>query len=139
MYICQKHNYEQYTDIMTRTTPDIQPMKIQDNEARQSQYDNDSKSPMRAMICWPSGSDKTISLQNMILDIYKGYFERKFIVSPSIDIDRTQNPVTNIYIYIYIYICIKEYMKAYDTEQFYFDRYDPAALTNIMNTQNKVI
>ena len=82
---------------MNRTTPDIKPMDTKNYEAKQSKYDNVSKLPMRAMLSAPSGGGKTVLLQNMILDIYKGCFERIYIFSPSIDIDHTWNPVTKIY------------------------------------------
>ena len=78
-------------------TPDNKPINTHNYEVKQSQYDNVSKLPMRAMISGPSGSGKTILLQNMILDIYKGCFERIYIFSPSIDIDHSWNPVKNIY------------------------------------------
>ena len=115
---------------MNRTTPDIKPVKTHNSEVKQSQYDNVSKLPMRAMICAPSGAGKTVLLQNMILDIYKGCFERIYIFSPSIDIDHTWNPVKKY---------IKENIKSNDKEEFYFDSYDPEALANIIKTQKKVI
>ena len=56
---------------------------------------------MRSMILSPSGGGKTVFLQNMILDIYRGCFNRINIeiyiyiyrFSPSIDIDHTWRPV----------------------------------------------
>ena len=47
---------------MNRTTSDIKPIKNHNYEVKQSQYDNVSKLPMRAMSCGPSGSGKTILL-----------------------------------------------------------------------------
>ncbi len=41
----------------------------------------------------PSGSGKTVLLSNLILNIYRGCFERIFAFSPSIDIDKTCAPV----------------------------------------------
>jgi type IV secretory pathway VirB4 component len=35
----------------------------------------------------PSGSGKTVLLSNLILNIYRGCFERIYIFSPSIDLD----------------------------------------------------
>ena len=42
--------------------------------SKQSAYDHVPKLPMRAMILSPSGGGKTVLLQNMILDIYRGCF-----------------------------------------------------------------
>ena len=85
---------------------------------------------MRAMICGPSGSGKTVLLQNMILDIYKGCFNRIYIFSPSVDIDHTWQPVTDY---------IAKEIKPNDRERIYFDTYDPEALAHIVKTQHKVI
>ena len=41
----------------------------------------------------PSGSGETVLLSNLILNIYRGCFERVFIFSPSVDIDKTWEPV----------------------------------------------
>ncbi len=41
----------------------------------------------------PSGSGKTVLLSNLLLNIYRGCFESIFVFSPSIDIDKTWEPV----------------------------------------------
>ena len=82
--------------------PKIEPIKTKQYEVKQSKYKDVPKLPMRSMICGPSGSGKTILLQNMILDIYKGCFERIYIRLPSIDIDQTWQPVKD---------CIEEEVK----------------------------
>ena len=41
----------------------------------------------------PSGAGKGVLVQNMILDIYKGCFERVYVFSPSINVDVTWQPV----------------------------------------------
>ncbi len=41
----------------------------------------------------PSGSGKTVLLSNLISHIHKGCFERICIFNPSIDIDKTWEPV----------------------------------------------
>ena len=48
---------------------------------------------MRAMIVGPSGSGKSTLLVSMILDIYRGAFERIFIWSPSVNLDSIWSPV----------------------------------------------
>ena len=73
--------------------PVIAPIKHKEYECRQSKYDHVPKLPMRSMILSPSGGGKTVLLQNMILDIYRGCFNRIYIFSPSVDIDHTWQPV----------------------------------------------
>ena len=112
------------------STPDIKPIKVKEFNVKQSSYSQCGRLPMRAMICGPSGSGKTVLLQNMILDIYKGCFNRIYIFSPSVDIDHTWQPVTDY---------IAKEIKPNDRERIYFDTYDPEALAHIVKTQHKVI
>lgn len=111
--------------------PHIKPRDHKEFESRQSEYGHCGKLPMRSVILGPSGSGKTVLLQNMILDIYKDCFERVYIMSPSIEVDRSWAPVKKY---------IEKTMKVKHTkeEPIYFDHYDPAALENIIDTQHKV-
>ena len=69
-------------------------MKHIEYECKQSKYgDHVPKLPMRSRTLSPSGGGKTVLLQNMILDIYRGCFNRIYTFSPSIDIDHTWRPV----------------------------------------------
>ena len=79
---------------MTDDIPTIKPIKLKEYEVKQSKYNVASKLPIRSIILGPSGSGKSILLQNMILDIYKNCFSRVFIFSPSINVDyQTWEPV----------------------------------------------
>ena len=73
--------------------PGIEPIKHIGYECKQSKYELVPQLPMRAMILSPSGGGKTVLLQNMILDMYRGCFNIIYIFSPSIDIDHTWKPV----------------------------------------------
>ena len=55
---------------MSDDIPNIKPIKLKEYEVKQSKYNVASKLPMRAIILGPSGSGKSILLQNFILDIY---------------------------------------------------------------------
>jgi len=111
--------------------PKIQPIKLKEYEVKQSKYDVVPKLPLRAIILGPSGSGKSILLQNMIMDIYHKCFSRIFIFSPSINVDfQTWQPVKEM---------ISKEITNNDDEQFYFDHYDEDALSNIINTQRKII
>ena len=87
--------------------------------------------PTRTILLGPSGSGKSIALQNFILDIYHKCFSRIYIFSPSISVDhQTWQPVKDM---------ITKEITNNDDEQFYFDHYNEEALLNIINTQRKII
>jgi hypothetical protein len=111
--------------------PVVKPRDHREFGSKQSKYLHVGKLPMRSVILGPSGSGKTILLQNMILDIYRGCFERIYIMSPSIEVDHSWVPVKNY---------IDKVMKVKDSkdEPIYFDHYDPVALENIITTQHKL-
>jgi len=111
--------------------PVVKPRDHREFESKQSKYLHVGELPMRSVILGPSGSGKTILLQNMILDIYRGCFERIYIMSPSIEVDHSWVPVKNY---------IDKVMKVKDSkdEPIYFDHYDPVALENIITTQHKL-
>ena len=52
----------------------------------QSGYDVVRKLPIRSIILSPSGSGKTVLLQNVLLELYKGCFERIYRFAPFIDV-----------------------------------------------------
>ena len=110
--------------------PDIKPISIKQFETKQSKYDQVQKLPVRGILLGPSGAGKCVLLQNMILDIYKGCFERIYIFSPSINVDVTWLPV-------------KEYLaktiNLRDNEpELYYDFYDAESLERIIETQKKI-
>ena len=109
----------------------IEPIRLKEYEVKQSKYDIAPKLPTRSVILGPSGSGKSVLLQNMILNIYKNCFSRIYIFSPSIDVDSTWLPVKK-------YIEDEMELKESDKEKFYFDHYDPNDLQNIIDTQHKV-
>ena len=82
------------------------------------------------MLVGPSGSGKTVLLTNIILDIYRGCFSRIYVWSPSIEVDKTWQPVKDY---------IRDYIKPNDKEKCYFDSYNPAELEQVIQTQQKVI
>ena len=111
-------------------TPTIKPIEVKEFTSKQSKYEVVGKLPLRDIILGPSGAGKGILIANMILDIYKGCFDRVYIFSPSINVDKTWNPV-------------KEYIEKSQKvdpkkEQIYFDHYDAEALEKIVSTQTKI-
>ena len=51
------------------------------------------RTPSNGILCAPSASGKTVLLVSMILEQYRGCFERVYIMSPSIDMDPQWEPV----------------------------------------------
>ena len=116
---------------MAEKVPDIKPIKVKEFNFKQSKYKQCGKLPVRSILLAPSGGGKTVLLQNMILDIYKGCFNRIYIFSPSINVDHTWLPVKKY---------ISEIIDKNETEpDFYYDNYDSESLEEIINTQTKII
>jgi hypothetical protein len=109
---------------------EIKPIKVKDFQSKQSKYTQMGKLPCRSVILGPSGSGKGILLQNLILNVYRGCFERIFIWSPSIDIDQTWEPVKK-----YIE---KEMNVNTDKEKCYFNDYVPEELEKVIAMQHKM-
>ena len=110
--------------------PNIAPVKVKQYEVKQSKYEHVSKLPTRSIINAASGSGKTVLIQNLILDIYKGCFSRIYIFSPSIDIDDTWLPVKRY---------IAEELTVTKDEQIYYQDFDGEAVQNILTTQKNII
>ena len=88
------------------------------------------RTPSNGILCAPSASGKTVLLVSMILEQYRGCFERVYILSPSIDMDPQWEPV-------------KEYIRKdlgvnTDREQCWWEDWDEAALRNILAQQKKI-
>ena len=112
--------------------PDIKPIRTKEYEVPKSRYSQVGSLPTRSILLGPSGSGKSILLQNMILDIYKNLFQRIYIFSPSIDVDyQTWEPVKT-----YIEKDLK--IKHTEEEPIYFSEYNSEELEKIINTQRKV-
>ena len=83
--------------------------------------------PMTGVLLGPSKSGKSTALVSMILEQYRGCFERIYIASASINVDDSWKPVKKY---------IEEVMKVpVDREQVYFEDWDEAALRRIINQQ----
>ena len=88
------------------------------------------RTPSNGILCAPSASGKTVLLVSMILEQYRGCFERVYIQSPSIDMDPQWEPV-------------KKYIREdlgvnTDREQCWWDEWDEGALRNILAQQKKI-
>ena len=64
--------------------------------SKQSKEEDVPNLPMRSLIIGPSASGKTYLLNNLITNIYKNCFERIYIFSQSIYLDRTYDPIKEL-------------------------------------------
>ena len=78
--------------------------------------------PCTGIFLGPSKSGKTVALISLILEQYKGVFERIYVFSPSVNIDDGWIPV-------------KKYT---EREQAYWDEWDESALRRIIQQQRKI-
>jgi hypothetical protein len=96
-----------------------------------SKHEHLPSTPMRGIILSPSGNGKTVCLVDMILRLYRGAFERIYVFSPSVHIDSTWVPVKDY---------IENDMKVDGSkEPFFFDTWEPEVLSEIVETQKRVI
>ena len=116
---------------MNNSIPIVKPIDIPEYTYKNSKYDMMPSLPFRGILVASSTGGKTVLIQNLILNIYKGSFERIFIFSPSVHVDDTFRPVKKY---------INEVMNV-DTEKerVFYENYDPADLQKIIDTQHKVI
>ena len=110
----------------------IKPIKLQEYTCKQSKHDIVPKLPLRGILLAPSGSGKTVLLSNLILNVYRGCYERLYIFNPSVHVDQTWQAVKDYQ---------EQIMKVKETpdENIDFDNYDPSELQHIIDTQHKII
>ena len=111
--------------------PIVKPVNVKEYDFKQSKYEVAPRLPFSQIITGPSGSGKGILLQSMILDIYRGVFERIYIWSPSISVDSNWTPV-NRYIQDNLKVDLEK-------EKCFFDDYIPEELDKVIKRQHKVI
>ena len=81
---------------------------------------------MRSLIIGPSASGKTYLLNDLITNTYNICFERVYIFSQSIHVNRTYDP-------------IKEMQDQIKDEYLYFETFDEGALPDIINYHSRII
>jgi hypothetical protein len=92
--------------------------------------------PLRMVVAGPSGCGKTMLIVSMITDLYRkkdghSVFKRVYVFSPSVHVDPCWRPVAKF---------VREELKVDpDKEQWAWDRYDPGALQEIIDTQREII
>ena len=86
--------------------------------------------PCTGIFLGPSKSGKTVALISLILEQYRGVFERIYVFSPSVNIDDGWIPVKN---YIEEDLGVNT-----ECEQAYWDEWDEPALRRIIQQQRKI-
>ena len=111
--------------------PIIKPINIPEYKYKQSKYEMVPNLPFRSIIVASSTGGKTVLIQNLLLNVYRGSFERVYIFSPSVNSDPAFYDVKKYQ---------KEVMKVDDTkEDLYFEGFNPSDLQKILDRQKKVI
>ena len=88
--------------------------------------------PARILLNAPSGTGKTVALTNLVMDIYKGCFEKIYIFSPTFFIDDNWDAVKK-------YIEKELDNKHSDEEPIYFETFEEKDLERIIDRQEEVI
>ena len=116
---------------MSEEVPKVEPIDIPEYKHKNSKFDMMPKLPARMLCVASSTGGKTVLIQNLILKLYRGSFERIYIFSPSVHVDDTWSAVKKY---------IRDVMKVdAEKEQLYYEEYGPVALKKIVDTQHKVI
>ena len=108
----------------------IRPHPTIDYKCSQSKHENVPELPTRMICVAPSGSGKTVLIISLLLDIYPRCFERIYIFSPTVHVDRQWDALKKFQ---------AEKMKVDDTrEQLYFDSFTDDDLRRVMRQQEDV-
>jgi hypothetical protein len=116
-------------------TPQLKPLKVAEYDSKQSKYKHIAecgKLPVRGCVLAPSSGGKTQLLANLILDVYRGCFERWYIFSPLCKpgLDTTWDEVRK-----YVY----GEMGTPEEEECFFWEWDPSKLAEIIEKQEKIV
>ena len=110
----------------------IKPIKTIEYTTNQPIYDMMVKLPPRAVMLAPSGQGKTTLICNLLLNHYRNCFQKIYIWSPTMAVDRTWDGVKSY---------CKNQLKQVEsrTEKYFYDTYDPDDMQRVIDTQFRVI
>ena len=114
------------------SVPHIAPAKgTRSFEFKQSRYKNlAGMNVLRTVLCGNSGVGKGVLQQQLILDVFKGCFERVYLFSPTAHTDTNWEPVLKY---------IRKDLKVPEEEEVFFDTFDVAAIEAIIDQQKRII
>ena len=98
------------------TTAEIKPIKSIEYKCKQPKFEFMGSLPSRSVFLGPSSSGKTTVIANLILNHYRGCFEKIYIWSPTMSVDTRWNSIKEY--------CKKELNQVESKhEKYYFDTY----------------
>jgi hypothetical protein len=114
------------------SVPHIAPAKgTRSFEFKQSRYKHlAGMNVLRSICCGSSSSGKSVLLQQLILTVFEGCFERVFLFSKTALTDTNWEPVLRY---------IRVQLKVPEEEECFFDEFDPAVINGIIEQQKRII
>ena len=114
------------------SVPQIKPVNTRSFEFKQSRYKHlEGFNVLRSLVVGSSGSGKGILLQNLILNVFEGVFERVYLFSRTAFSDTNWEPVFKY---------IRKTLKHPEDELGpYFEEFDPNVIEQIIDNQKKII
>ena len=113
-------------------TSEIKAIKTIDYNTKQPKYSFMGSLPTRSVMLGPSGTGKTTVICNLLLNHYRGCFEKIYIWSPTMAVDKTWDSVKEY--------CKKELKQVENKhDKYLFDTYNPEDMQKVIDTQFKVI
>ena len=117
---------------MNHKSPEIKAIKTTQYTSKQPHYDFMGSLPTRSILLGPSGTGKTTVMANLLLNHYRGCFQRIYIWSPTMGVDRVWDKIKDY--------CEKELHQVESkTDRYYFDSYHHEDMQKVIDTQFKVI
>ncbi len=113
--------------------PQVKQVQVKEYQVKQSKYKHMQecgKLPVRGCLLSPSSGGKTTLLADLLLDVYRGCFERIYVFSPTckVGLDSTWDDVRK-----YFY----GEMGTPEEEVCFFTEYDGAKMAEIIQNQEK--
>jgi hypothetical protein len=114
------------------SVPLIKPAKgMRSFEFKQSRYKHlEGFNVLRSLVVGSSGSGKGILMQQLVLDVFAGCFERIFLFSKTAKSDHTWEPVLKY---------IRNTLKVPEEEQVFFEEFEPSVIRNLISQQKRII
>ena len=114
------------------SVPHIKPLKgTREFKFKQSKYEHlDGMCPIRALAIGPSGSSKTTTVTNLIVDVFSEAWERTYIFSKNAKTDHAWEPVVKF---------LRNVKKVPEEEEIMYEDFDVEALNKIISQQKSHI
>ena len=101
-------------------------------DAKGSRFKHMQKPPLRWLIAGPSGAGKGVTMQNLLLNHYRGAFERIYVFSPTAELDTsTWGPIRKM---------LQDKMGVdLQKEPAFFEEFDPAVVQRLISKHSEVV